>query len=86
MGCTSDFKGNDPQTVCDFVSVSENENLYAIYGAFSLAFIPTVLVALACLRVCQPTGDQQLHLLDPVSAGRIQGPVDHFHRACTETV
>ena len=86
MGCTSDFKGNDPQTVCDFVSISENENLYAAYGAFSLAFIPTILVALAGLRVCQPTGDQQLHLLDPVSAGRIQGPVDHFHRACTETV
>ena len=57
MGGTSDFKGNDPQTVCDFVSVSENENLYAIYGAFSLAFIPTALVALDFLRVCQPIGD-----------------------------
>ena len=86
MGGTADFKSNDPQTVCDFVSISENENLYAAYGAFSLAFIPTILVALAGLRVCQPTGDQQLHLLDPVSAGRIQGPVDHFHQACTETV
>ena len=52
MGCTSDFKSNDPQTVCDFVSISENENLYAVYGAFSLAFSPTALVALACLRVC----------------------------------
>ena len=58
MGGTADFKSNDPQTVCDFLSVSENENLYAIYGAFSLAFIPTALVALNCPRVCQPIGDQ----------------------------
>ena len=45
MGCTSDFKSNDPQTVCDFVSISENENLYAVYGALPLAFIPMPLVA-----------------------------------------
>ena len=58
MGGTSDFKGNDPQTVCDFVSVSENENLYAIYGAFSLAFISTALVAQVCPRI----GDRLLHI------------------------